>query len=102
MQRCYSPLIDDHENVNAVREDTILGSGPTIDHVKAEQNDEFGDVSTYSDGNDNMVIDEDGILRDARYGHLAVVMPKILREEVLRHVHGSSLTGHYRRRRTVA
>ncbi len=49
-----------------------------------------------------MLVDEDGMLRIAIDGDLAVVVPRAFRPKVLEHVHGSALTGHYRSRRTFA
>ncbi len=49
-----------------------------------------------------MMVDEDGVLRIAKDGDLAVVVPKGLQTAVLNHVHGTALTGHYRKRKTFA
>ena len=49
-----------------------------------------------------MMPDDDGVPGTARDGSAAVVVPEVLKEEVLKCAHGSKLTGHNRYRRTIA
>ncbi len=80
----------------------ITGAGVTGQDIRVAQAEENGDVSAMVASDKRMLVDEDGFLRIAKDGDLAVVVPKNLRGKGLEHVHGSALTGHYRSRRTVA
>ena len=107
-QRCYRVMIDGEEGahnteeVKRIGEFVLLGDGLSIERMKEEQLKQFGDVEYYASAKENMLVDEDGVLRTVRDGGAAVVVPEVLREEVMKCVHGSKLTGHYRYRRTIA
>eukprot|EP00171_Calliarthron_tuberculosum_P002219 IDg2219t1 len=101
-QRCYNPLRDPVESICAIREVAILGNGLSIEETRKEQMKEFGDLNEYAEARRDILVDEDGVLRIARDGDLAVVVPEALKVAVLSHVHGSRLTGHYRFRKTLA
>ncbi len=96
-QRCYGALDSDAseaatrnttEFVSSVTEMTFTGAGVCIEDIHAAQSAEFGNVAEVAAADKLMMVDEDGVLRIAKDGDLAVVVPKGLQTAVLNHVHG--------------
>eukprot|EP00171_Calliarthron_tuberculosum_P013093 IDg13093t1 len=66
------------------------------------QSREFGDLPAAADADSRKIEVENGVLRTAIDGDLAVVFPQELKTTVSKHVHGTSPTGHYQARRIFA
>ncbi len=64
-----------------------------MDDIRDAQAEELGDVRAMAASDKRMLVDEDGLLRIAKDGDLAVVVPRCLRTKVLEHVHGSASRG---------
>ncbi len=101
-QRCYGALGGEAaeaatrhmaESVRIVTEVGITGAGVSIEEVRAAQSAEFGNVSEAAAEDKLMLVDEEGILRIAKDGDLAVVVPKSLQLAVLNHVMGQLSPG---------
>lgn len=56
-------------------------------------------MEVYESQQPNMIIGKDGIMRTARDGDLAVVIPQALKQKFLSYAYGTKLTGHYRKLR---
>ena len=125
-QRCYNPLhrarvkeinkeLED-ERVAAIVENVIqwaervqnatnvgiFGGGPTSAELRAAQVTEWGDLEMYTSRQKGLIADDVGLLRSTRREELPIVVPKPLVKTLLRFVHGSRLTGHYKLQRTAA
>lgn len=126
-QRFYSPLSGNHiealanaeeeervanvsgnlstwheERVAAVVEVQRFVEGPTKEELHNAQEQEFGDLREYAKDHLNAAIDENEVLCIANGGDLAVLVPRSLVQQVLRHVYGSRLQGHYKLSRMLA
>lgn len=108
-QRCYRPLSDEKmedalehaEKVSAVVEVESFSDGPAFEDLYAQQVAEFGNLERYAEDKESFIVDDEGLLRKVRNGSLAVVVPKDLKQSILKHAHGSSLTSHYGTTRTL-
>lgn len=69
--------------------------------MKEEQEKEFGHVIEYMKGKD-MMGDVGAVTRTYRDGGLPVVVTQCLVNKMLNYVHRTKLTGHHRRKRTMA
>lgn len=58
-------------------------------------------MEVYASQQPNMIIDENRILGTAGDVALVVVVPQALKQELLYYLHGTKLTGHYRKRRII-
>lgn len=76
--------------------------GPTEEELKTAQRTEFGDMREYVNGKSGYLVDDVAILRSTRREELPSVISKTTVREVLRFVHGTRTTGHYRVQRTMA
>ena len=102
-QKCYRLLTDEKleeaveaaENVSAVVEEESFGTAPPPENIYARQVAEFVDLMRYVKGKESFLIDDQGLLRKVRNGSLVIVVKRDLVRDVLQHVHGSSLAGHY-------
>lgn len=111
-QRCYRPLHDLYvegvvskeirEVVSAVAEVGGFGNGPTTQAIRAAQIEDFGYRSHTAQAGKNMAVDEEGLLRIEKSDNLVLVVPTALQKNLLAHVHGSNLHGHYGIARTMA
>lgn len=79
-----------------------IGDGTRIYGLNNKQEIEFEDLATYADGSEKLLLDKDGFVRASKHGNLSAVVPPSLLNDVLKHVHESSFTGHYQKRRTIA
>ena len=104
-QRCYRPLQHEGEEfVTAVIDVGAFGDGPSVTALRNAQAQEFGDAELFVAGQPvgRYKIDVDGLLRIKQGDSSPVVVPRELLHSVWRHVHGSKLSGHYGRRRTIS
>ena len=89
------------ENVSAVVEIESFENAPPPEDIYASQVAEFGNLQQYAEDRDSFLVDDQGLLRKVRSGNLAIVVTRDLVHDVLQHVHGSSLAGHYGVTRTL-
>lgn len=97
-----SNVIQGAERVQNATNVGIFGGGATSAELRAAQVTEWGDLETYASRQKRLIVDDAGILRSTRREELPIVVPKPLMKDVLRFVHGSRLTGHYKLQRTTA
>lgn len=62
----------------------------------------FGNLTEYAESRTGMIVDEEETLRIFKGGEMSVVVPSPLVKIVLESVHGTRITGHYRKKRTLA
>ena len=103
-QRCYRPMQHGSEEVIAAVGDVgAFGDGPSIAALRQAQIEEFGELDRVASrrGRQKYKVDGDGLLRVKKGRSMSVVVPPLLVDSVWKHVHGSKLSGHYGRRRTL-
>lgn len=111
-QRSYSPMESSDESdeetkditevVNVISEARISAPGLSMEVIRISQEQEMSDIAVVTATDSRILLDGDGVLRIAVDGDLAAVIPEGLRPAVLKHVHGATLTGHYKVHRTHA
>lgn len=68
------------ETIQALFEDDNVRNGPSAHDAEAEKQREIGCERVYASQQSNMIIDEDGIMRTATNGDLAVVVTQVLKQ----------------------
>jgi len=74
---------------------------PSIEDIKREQTEEYGDISEMVEKHEELILDDDGVLCTLNGNSPRIVLPEALKEEVLRYYHGSKVCGHYGIARTA-
>lgn len=62
---------------------------PTTQNFKDEQCKEHGDFGEYASTQNDITVDDEGLLRYSSRYDLPVIVPKIITQEAFRWVHGS-------------
>jgi len=68
---------------------------PTVEAIRSGQENEYGCIEEYVKQNESFIMDEDDMLCKMDGKRIRVVVPTLLREDVLRYFHGSKACGHY-------